>query len=178
MKFALVIGAVVIICLGVGAWLIWGQPAVVAPTALITPDPEQEFTDTTNGGIGGQFIQLAPTDVSALPEAEATTVGGSPEPSAVTDLSVATVTVHVDETGFTPQAITITAGTTVSFINDGQGQHWPASDVHPTHTILPEFDSKRSLETGETYSYTFTKAGTWRCHDHLAASNTCTITVE
>ena len=89
-----------------------------------------------------------------------------------------TVQVTVDETGFTPGVVTIAVGDTVTFTNDGQGKHWPASDVHPTHEILPAFDSNRGLETGEAYSHTFTEAGTWKCHDHLVPRNTCTVVVE
>lgn len=88
------------------------------------------------------------------------------------------VVISIDETGFTPATVTIATGTTVTFVNNGQGRHWPASDVHPTHEILPEFDAKRGLATGETYSYTFTELGTWRMHDHLQASSTGTIVVE
>lgn len=81
------------------------------------------------------------------------------------------------EQGFSPSEVDIAVGTTVTFINDGELPHWPASDMHPTHEILPEFDSKQGLQTGETYSYTFDAAGSWQFHDHLNPRLKGTITV-
>ncbi|MAF80690.1 hypothetical protein CL628_01615 [bacterium] len=176
MKFGLVGTIVIIVVILVIAWVVVGDNSEEETAPLTTPDPNQQLTDTTSGGNGGQFIQLAPTDVPQDSDEVAAT-----EEEATTETAPATgntVDVAVDETGFTPGIITIAVGDTVKFTNDGQGKHWPASDVHPTHTVLPGFDSKRGLETGEEYSHTFTKVGTWKCHDHLAASNGCTIVVE
>lgn len=90
----------------------------------------------------------------------------SPAPGAVEK----TMAISIDDTGFTPSMVNIAAGTTVTFTNNGQALHWPASDPHPVHTGLPGFDAKRGLSTGETYSYTFDKPGTFGMHDHLNAS--------
>lgn len=121
-----------------------------------------------------QFVQEAPTgSLPPNPEngEEATTPNPSVQPGEK-------VTVQIDETGFHPQTVTIASGTTVTFVNNGQAAHWPASDVHPTHTVLPGFDSKRGLETGETYEFTFTQKGTWSMHDHLFPTHTGSIVVQ
>lgn len=89
-----------------------------------------------------------------------------------------TVTISMTDTGFTPSSVTVSAGSAVVFVNNGQGLHWPASDVHPTHQILPAFDSLRGLSTGEQYSFTFTQKGSWRFHDHLSPGFTGTVVVE
>ena len=71
------------------------------------------------------------------------------------------------DTGFVPAAVTVEVGARVTFMNDGQALHWPSSDVHPTHELLPGFDAGQGLGTGESYSFTFEEKGTWGFHDHL-----------
>lgn len=77
------------------------------------------------------------------------------------------VVISFDGTGFSPANVMIQRGESVTFHNDSDTEVWPASDDHPTHTKLPEFDSQRSLEKGESYSYTFEKVGEWAYHDHI-----------
>ncbi len=88
-----------------------------------------------------------------------------------------TVTVQVTDSGFDVTALTIKEGDTVTFVNSSSSKVWPASDVHPTHTVCPGFDAKKGLATGESYSYTFTEAMVCPFHDHLNASQKGTITV-
>ncbi len=118
---------------------------------------------------GGQFFQEIPAEVS--PEAS---LAPSISPLAKTGV----VKITVSEEGFSPANVTVSAGTSITFVNNGQAAHWPASDIHPTHDILPGFDAKRGLATGETYTYTFTEVGVWHCHDHLMPQQTCVITVQ
>jgi len=77
------------------------------------------------------------------------------------------VTVTMDENGFSPDTITIKNHTQVVFKNVGTQPHWPASDIHPTHGIYPEFDPQHPVPAGESWSFVFTRIGTWRMHDHL-----------
>jgi plastocyanin len=72
----------------------------------------------------------------------------------------------------------VKAGTTVTFINNGQALHRPASDPHPIHTGLPGLDAGKGLATGETYVFTFTKVGTFGMHDHFNTSLKATIIVQ
>lgn len=164
---------VVIIVLIVGYFAFRSSPTE-APTP--TPSPEFQEVQTSPGASNlGQYIQLQP---SSTPPTATT----SPEPSSVPAISSTpaseAVTISLDDTGFHPATVTIKSGTTVTFVNNGQAEHWPASDVHPTHQILPEFDAKRGLATGETYSFTFVKVGSWPMHDHLSPSHTGTIIVQ
>ena len=85
--------------------------------------------------------------------------------------------VYTDD-GFSPLEITIQAGETVAFENNSSSPMWIASDPHPSHTDLPEFDAERGYEPGETYSFTFEDAGTWGYHDHLRSFNTAVVIVE
>src|SRR5690348_17056124 len=87
------------------------------------------------------------------------------------------VTIHMDEKGFSSTDITIKQGEKVEFENTGKKDHWPASNIHPTHTVYSEFDPKRGIKPGETWSFVFEKEGAWRFHDHLFPQFTGTITV-
>jgi plastocyanin len=90
---------------------------------------------------------------------------------------VGRVTIEMDETGFSSDAITIKKNTEVLFKNTGSQAHWPASNVHPTHGIYPEFDPQRPIPPGESWTFVFTKVGNWRMHDHLISRIAGTIVV-
>lgn len=79
---------------------------------------------------------------------------------------------------FESATITIKKGEKVTLVNKGKNLHWPASNIHPTHGIYPEFDSKVGVEPGASWSFTFDKVGVWRFHDHLYPELKGVITVE
>lgn len=87
------------------------------------------------------------------------------------------VIINMDETSFSPDTITIKKNTEVIFKNAGTEAHWPASNIHPTHGIYPEFDPQRPIPPGGSWSFIFTRVGTWRMHDHLMPRILGTITV-
>jgi len=99
--------------------------------------------------------------------------------------SPTTLTVEITSSGFSPKTLEINSGDTVTWTNMDSRSHWPASAVHPTHTIYPEkggcigskFDACKGLSNRESYSFTFNEKGTWGYHDHLRASLTGTIIV-
>lgn len=78
-------------------------------------------------------------------------------------------TVDYTDSGFSPKSITVKVGDTVTWTNKSGGPIWIASNPHPTHTDLPGFDELGSAKNGETYSYTFAKAGSWKYHNHMNA---------
>lgn len=85
--------------------------------------------------------------------------------------------VEITEGGFFPAELTISAGTTVLFINKDKAPRWPASGVHPTHEICKGFDAGKPLASGETYSYTFKEVKVCPMHDHLNPGTKGQITV-
>lgn len=101
-------------------------------------------------------------------------------------------TIEMTTTGFKPRSLTIKAGDTVVFENKDRNRHWPASAVHPTHTVYPGssinkcgtseeeniFDACKGMERGEEYSFAFIEKGTWNYHDHLNSALTGEIVVE
>lgn len=78
---------------------------------------------------------------------------------------------------FEPSNISVQLGDTVCFENRDEEARWPASNIHPTHDIYPEFDPRTPVRPGETWCFIFTKAGIWKFHDHLLPELIGTITV-
>ena len=62
------------------------------------------------------------------------------------------VIIHYADSTFVPSTVTIPAGETVEFVNDGDDYLWPASDHHPTHELYPAFDSKRAVTQAKPWS--------------------------
>lgn len=89
-----------------------------------------------------------------------------------------TYTVKYNGDVFVPADLTIKAGEKVTFINESDIDMWVASNVHPTHEILPEFDQGFGTAKETTYSFTFTKTGAWKFHDHLNPSARGAVTVQ
>ncbi len=88
-----------------------------------------------------------------------------------------TESVSITSQGFSPQSVTVKAGTIVTWTNNSLGTARVASDPHPTHTDLPGLDSG-ILNPGASYSFTFIQIGRWGYHDHLSPSVTGTVIVE
>ena len=81
------------------------------------------------------------------------------------------------DTGFAPLTVTVKVGSVVTFVNESSRGLWVASDVHPTHQLLPGFDQKASVAKEGTYEYTFIKVGTWRYHNHMNPNDSGTVVV-
>ncbi|HIH15474.1 MAG: Plastocyanin [archaeon GW2011_AR17] len=94
--------------------------------------------------------------------------------------------IQITSSGFSPSILTVSAGTTVTFIIMDEGTYWPASASHPSHTVYPTtggcigstFDACKGLAQGESFDFTFNEAGEWKYHDHLNPGRTGTIIVE
>lgn len=84
------------------------------------------------------------------------------------DISGRGVIIKMTEEGFSPLEIKIKPGTTIRFLNKSKYWHWPASDLHPTHTLYPEFDPLKPIGPKEEWDFKFEKNGEWGFHDHLA----------
>jgi len=81
-------------------------------------------------------------------------------------------TVHVvmlTATGFQPQELVIRQGEKVIFNTDQDTPFWPASSLHPSHEIYPEFDPKGRIIPPDNWEFKFDKPGIWKYHDHINA---------
>ncbi len=73
------------------------------------------------------------------------------------------VTVKMSQIKFMPVNIKITKGTTVTWVNDDNVEHYVNTDSHPAHTYYLAQNSK-ALKKGESYSLTFDKQGIYPYH--------------
>lgn len=88
--------------------------------------------------------------------------------------------------GYSPATLKIKKGETVIFKNQSSQSMWTASAMHPTHQVYPTtggclgstFDACKGVQPGDSWSFRFDIAGTWKYHNHLPPINTGTILVE
>jgi plastocyanin len=126
----------------------------------------------------------------------------NPNPPADTQVSAAAsvsvtppasfATVTYTDNGFSPKTLNVAVGTTVKFVNNSSHSMWVASGVHPTHTAYDgttlqqhcegtsstSFDECTAVGAGNTYSFTFSKAGSFNYHNHVRANDFGTIVVK
>ena len=62
----------------------------------------------------------------------------------------ATTTITITSSGVSPQNITVTAGSRVSFVNNDSRTHEMNSDPHPVHSDCPELNAVSFLAVGQT----------------------------
>ena len=155
-----IVGAVVVVIVVVGGWYLLSSEPVEAPSSE---------TVVTN----------------QMP------VLGSSTPEMIVENATPDVAVAYTDQGFSPQSITVPLGTKVTFTNQSSVNMWVASAMHPTHMVYsgtnlsqhcPDttgtaFDACAATAPGGTYSFTFTKEGNWKYHDHVDASKFGSITV-
>jgi len=130
-------------------------------TSVVNPTPEKSIYDPVEVSISQNQIQ------------EGETKGGVQTQNGV----VAETTVSYKDDGFHESVIYVKLGSTVVFRNDSGRNMWIASAPHPAHTAYPEFDQKKSVSRGGSYSFTFTKVGSWKFHNHMMPDQTGTVVV-
>ncbi|MCH9675983.1 MAG: hypothetical protein K0U93_31385, partial [Gammaproteobacteria bacterium] len=68
---------------------------------------------------------------------------------------------------FSPPRVELELGAEIYFSNSSDEPVWPASNIHPTHEIYPEFDPLKPLMPGESWAFKPNNVGAWRFHNHL-----------
>lgn len=148
--------------------------------------------------VGGYFL-LRGGDVQA-PAGDTSETSGMPVSNTETPETVVDTTstkpveivVTYTDAGYSPSTINVKLGTTVTWVNDSSISMWTASAVHPSHTAYsgtalqahcPDttgtaFDACAGVAPGASWSFTFNKAGSWKYHNHLKASDFGTVVVE
>jgi len=134
--------------------------------------------------VSGETVSTSPSEtgsyqpvevpVSGIPTGSNTTKGGV---TTQTKTPATSATVSYTDSGFRESVVYVKLGTTVTFVNASAQGMWVASNPHPTHTDLPGFDEKTSVNRGGTYQYTFVKVGSWKYHNHLNPSDTGVVVV-
>lgn len=95
-------------------------------------------------------------------------------------------TIAYTDAGYSPATLAIKKGETVVFKNQSTRSMWPASAKHPTHNVYPTtggcigstFDACKDIQPGESWSFQFDIAGSWKYHNHLNPSDFGTVMVE
>lgn len=135
----------------------------------------------------GGFLFLQPGNVpeQATPEANIL-------PPSENGEGQSSVAVTYTDSGYSPREVIILQGGTVTFENQSSRDMWPATAIHPTHTIYPGshilkcktaqqprmFDACQGIAQGESWSFIFQEVGNWGYHDHRNPSATGKIVVE
>lgn len=143
---------------------------IVGAVFFLKKEATAPSTDDTN------VAQATPTP-TLTPTPSATPISGTTPTPTATTTAPKTVEVTYTTAGFSPSTITIKKGDTVKFINNTSSGIKPASNPHPVHTDYPEFVSPDDIAQGGSWSFTFTKVGTWGYHNHRNESKTGTIIV-
>lgn len=97
--------------------------------------------------------------------------------------------VRYTSNGFEPSTIHISQGESVTWINEGNKEMWVASDIHPAHraydgTSIREHcnngqsDTFDQCSTGDRYTFTFDKPGSWAYHNHEFSGHQGKVVVE
>ena len=115
-----------------------------------------------------------------------------------------TYDVEITSSEFSPSNLEINKGDGVRWTNKGSAGSWPASAMHPTHTVYSgvsnyedgnsfkgskacvsegqakegAFDSCKTLKRGESWSFTFNQIGSWGYHDHVQSGRYGKIVVK
>lgn len=130
------------------------QPSVVAPTPKDSAAPTIEVK--TPGVVSGTAPTVVPEAIKSTPK---------------------TVAVTIANYAFSPEIIKIKVGDTIKWTNTDDAPHKIASNPRPTHTDLPGLVSG-VLSTGDSFSFTFDKAGTFGYYCMLHPSMIGEVVVE
>ena len=133
------------------------EPATPAPTQVTTaPTPAET---------------LPATPTTTTPATSLATTIPTPQVTA-TLLNQANVSVTIRNYAFSPRLLTVSGGTTVTWTNEDATPHQVINDPGGSgfNAGLGQIFESDPLETGESYSYTFTSAGLYpyRCAIHPA----------
>src|SRR5919199_1018621 len=82
----------------------------------------------------------------------------------------ATITVRITKSGFSPSAVTVNFGDTVTWHNADTADHQLVADDGTFASPI--------LKAGKDYSFTFRRAGTFRYHDALKPTLRGRVTVK
>lgn len=166
-----VLGVIIIVA---GWFLFTTKGTTQAPSENSETSAQESIDADTGAGSTGE---------SSVTAAAGTGTGAG----ATVATNVPTTVITYTDAGFVPSSVAIKKGQTVRWENNSGSKVWPASAVHPTHSVYPQksasdclgstFDACKGLQKGESWDFTFNNVGEWRFHDHLHAYNTGSVTV-
>ncbi len=167
---AIIAFAVIILGVFAGWYLFGGKGGIPTfpDSKRLTLTPKATPTAEPTG-----TYQFTEENAKATPEPNVTSVtkGGIEE----TKSAVSRIT--FTDTGFTPSVLTVKVGTAVTFVNQSKVSMYVISAIHPTHQVLSGLNEGKSVVNGGTYTYTFSKVGTWKYHNENKPDQTGAVIV-
>lgn len=175
------LGAVIIIAAGA----LWWWSARSAPPAFVDQG-------AASSAVQGANDQNAGGNTAGGASAGVNTDAGNVSANVGAGTSVPmSATVSYDGNSFSPSTVTIAKGGTVKFVDTAGSSMWVASGQHPTHTLYDGTSAPEHCASGYTgpapfdqcaagssFSFTFTKVGSWGYHDHRNAGAFGTVIVQ
>jgi len=146
-----ILGAAIVL-----AVLAAGCMTTAPPTQTPTPTPTTVPPTTI-----AMTVETTAPPATTVPTTEATTVVTTLPPTTTVAPTPAPVAVVIQNYGFNPQTITVPVGTTVTWTNLDTAQHQVANSGTSTFGPGLMFQSG-ILGKGDSYSYTFTAAGSYQ----------------
>jgi plastocyanin len=125
-------------------------------------------------GAGCTRSQIQPQDVGKLQQpAQTQNQPGASQPASAPAEYAQTSAVTINNFAFSPDNMTVKAGTAVTWTNDDNVPHQIVADAADQPDLKSDI-----LYTGQTYNYIFNKAGTFGYHCQIHPSMKATITVQ
>lgn len=147
-------------------------------TVLANTNADDTIGDTVNANVpntNSGTVDEVKTDESNTGNSNASS--NVPEDANTNDRAEVSVTAS----GFSPSTVTIAVGGTVVWQNTTRGTVYVAPDNHPSHTKYRgtwDDSTAGQIGAGESFTKTFTTAGTYTYHNHLNSSRIGTVIVE
>lgn len=153
----IIITIIVAIVIIAGVYYLLRSPKTGAPSSTRAPQTASQDKETTVQAPSGMASEPAEQDFVAY-----------------------------TDTGYLPSVIKVKVGEAVTFKNESSQPMWTASAMHPTHIVYPTtggcigstFDACKGVQPGESWSFKFDIAGSWKYHNHLNPSHFGTVVVE
>lgn len=108
--------------------------------------------------------------------------GGYGTPTSPSTGGTSAATITITSSGVSPNAVTVAAGSRVTFVNNDSRVHEMNSDPHPDHTDCPAINDVGFLQPGQSkQTGNLNVRRTCGYHDHLRETNASlqgTITIQ
>lgn len=181
-ELLLVLGAIVVLIGFIGSMtfmMVRSKPTAGTSEQkdLIAQNSESEQQEADGESSGSTTDQTPSPSFPTTPSPVPSPTSPAPSPSPPPVPASKTYTISYTNACYSPANLTIKKGDTVKFINNSNKSMWPASDDHPAHDEYAEFDSRSGISQGGSYSFTFSRAGSWGYHDHNKPGCTGTVAV-
>jgi len=125
-------------------------------------------------GVGCTQSPVQPQDVGKLQQpAQTQNQAGADLPASTPSENSQAGAITINNFAFSPGVINVKVGTTVTWTNDDGVPHQIAADAADQPDLKSDV-----LYTGQTYNYTFNKAGTFGYHCQIHPSMKATIIVQ